>query len=162
MPWSVSVPFVPTPYEVIRRAYEVAGLKAGEVVFDPGCGDGRSLVIAAKEFGARAVGIEIRKDLLERAMRNVLSEKVSDRVMIIQGSFYELDFPPADVVFLYLLTSVNEKIRPKMEKSFGPNTRVVSHDFEVLGWKPLKVLTVHDGGRSHRIYYYVVGKSAGR
>lgn len=162
MSWTINVPYVPTPFEVIRKAFKVAGLKPGELVLDPGCGDGRSLVIAAKEFGARAVGIEIRRDLLERAMRNVLIEGVSDKVLLVQGSFYELEFPPADVVFLYLLTSVNEKIRPKMEKDLGPETRVVSHDFEVMGWKPVKIVTVQDGGRSHRIYYYVVGKSARR
>lgn len=161
MSWTVNVPYVPTPFEVIRRAFRVAGLKPGELVLDPGCGDGRSLVIAAKEFGARAVGIEIRRDLLEKAMRNILENGVGDRVLLVQGSFYELKFPAANVVFLYLLTSVNEKIRPKLEKSLGPEARVVSHDFEVVGWRPVKVLTVQDGGRSHRIYYYVVGKSAG-
>lgn len=156
---SINVPFVPSPLEVIRRAFQIAGLKPGELVLDPGCGDGRSLVIASKEFGAKAVGIEIRKDLLETAMRNIVEAGVQDRVLLIQGSFYEVKFPQADVVYLYLLTSVNERLRPKLERELRPDTRVVSHDFEVTGWKPVDVVTVEEGGRTHKVYYYIVGES---
>jgi len=156
---SVTVPFVPSPVEVIKKAFEIAELKPGELVLDPGCGDGRSLVIATKEFGARGVGIEIRKDLLETAMRNIIAAGVQDRVLLIHGSFYDVKFPQADVVFLYLLTSVNERLRPKLERELKPNTRIVSHDFEVTGWKPVESITVEEGGRTHKIYYYIVGES---
>ncbi|MEZ0345433.1 MAG: methyltransferase domain-containing protein [Infirmifilum sp.] len=159
---SITVPFVPSPPELIKRAFEIAGLKPGELVLDPGCGDGRSLIIAAKEFGARAVGIELRKDLLETAMRRISEEGVSDRVLLIHGSFYDIAFPPADVVFLYLLTSVNERLRPKLERELKPTTRVVSHDFEVTGWKPVEAVTVEEGGRTHKIYFYIVGESIKR
>ncbi len=160
--WTINVPYVPTPLEVIREMLKVAELKPGETLLDPGCGDGRVLVIAAKEFGARAIGIEIRRDLLEKAIKNIIENEVEDRVLIIQGSFYEIRFPPVDVVFLYLLTSVNERLRPKMEKELKPGTRVVSHDFEVTGWTPLKVLQVKNSGRSHRVYYYILEKSLER
>jgi len=117
------------------------------------------LVIAAKEFGARAVGIEIRKDLLETAMRNVRLAGVEDRVLLIHGSFYDVRFPPADVVFLYLLTSVNERLRPKFLSELKLSTRIVSHDFAITGWKPVEVVDVEEGGRSHKIYYYIVEES---
>jgi len=157
---STIVPYVPSPYEVIKKALEIAGLKHGELFLDPGCGDGRSLIIAARDFGARAVGIEIRKDLLERAYKNVIEAGVSDNVLIVNGSFFDVTFPPADVVFLYLLTSVNEKLKPKLKKELKPETRIVSHDFQITGWKPVKILEVNDGGRSHTIYYYIVGESS--
>ncbi|MGB9708988.1 MAG: SAM-dependent methyltransferase [Infirmifilum sp.] len=156
---SISVPYVPSPPEVIKKAFQIADLKPGELVLDPGCGDGRSLVIASKYFGARGVGIEIRKDLLETAMRRIVDEGVSDKVLLIHGSFYDIKFPPADVVFLYLLTSVNERLRPKLERELKPDTRIVSHDFEITGWKPVEVVTVEEGGRTHKIYFYIVGES---
>ncbi|MCC6003167.1 MAG: class I SAM-dependent methyltransferase [Thermofilum sp.] len=154
------VPYVPSPYEVIKKALEIAGLKKGELFLDPGCGDGRSLVMAAKDFGARAVGIEIRKDLLERALKNVIEAGVSDNVLLINGNFFDVKFPQADVVFLYLLTSVNEKLKPKLQSELKPTTRIVSHDFEITGWKPIRVVEVREGGRSHKIYYYIVGESS--
>lgn len=155
-----AVPFVPSPPELIRYALKLANLQPGELLLEPGCGDGRTLVIASKEFGAKAIGIEIRKDLFELAMKNVASAGVENRVLLIHGSFYEVKFPPADVVFLYLLTSVNEKLRPKLLSELKPSTRIVSHDFEIVGWKPVKVETFHESGRSHKIYYYVVAESA--
>ena len=155
MGYYISVPFVPTPMEVVREMLRVAGLKPGETVLDLGCGDGRVLVVAAKEFGARAIGIELRSDLVSKAALNAIKEDVRDRVLIIHGNFFELRLPPADVIFLYLLTSVNERLRPKLEREAKPGTRIVSHDFEVVGWRPKKIVEFRDGGRSHRIYLYV-------
>lgn len=154
MSYYVSVPFVPTPIEVVREMLKLAELKPGEVLLDLGCGDGRVLVTAAKEFGARAIGIELRSDLVSRAVRNVIHEGVQDKVLVIQGNFFELKLPPADVIFMYLLTSVNERLKPKLEKEAKVGARIVSHDFEVIGWKPKKVEDFRDGGRSHRIYLY--------
>lgn len=156
-----AVPFVPSPPELVRYALKLANLRPGELLLEPGCGDGRTLVIASKEFGARAVGIEIRKDLVELAMKNVAAAGVEDRVLIIHGSFYDVKLPPADVVYLYLLTSVNERLKPKLLAEMKPTTRIVSHDFEIVGWKPVRVETFYEGGRSHKIYLYVVGESAG-
>lgn len=151
----VSVPFVPTPVEVIRKMLEIANLKPGELLLDLGCGDGRVLIVAAKEFGARAIGIEIRNDLANRAAYNVAKEGVKDKVLIINGNFFELKLPPADVIFMYLLTSVNERLRPKLEKEAKRGARIVSHDFEIVGWKPKAVEDFRDGGRSHRLYLYI-------
>lgn len=155
MGYYISVPFVPTPMEVVREMLRVAGLKPGETVLDLGCGDGRVLVVAAKEFGARAIGIELRTDLVSKAALNAIKEGVRDKILIIHGNFFELRLPPADVIFLYLLTSVNERLRPKLEREAKPGTRIVSHDFEVVGWKPNRIVEFRDGSRSHRIYLYV-------
>ncbi len=155
MSYYVSVPFVPTPVEVIREMLKLANLKPGELLVDLGCGDGRVLVVAAKEFGARAVGIEIRSDLASKAAHNAIREGVRDRVLVINGNFFELRIPPADVIFMYLLTSVNERLRPKLEKEAKPGARIVSHDFEIVGWKPKLVENFQDGGRSHKLYLYV-------
>jgi len=151
----ISVPFVPTPIEVVREMLKLADLKPGELLLDLGCGDGRVLIVAAKEFGARAIGIEIRSDLANRAAYNVAKEGLKDRVLIINGNFFELRLPPADVIFMYLLTSVNERLRPKLEREAKPGARIVSHDFEVVGWRPKYVEDFRDGGRSHKIYLYV-------
>lgn len=153
--YGITVPYVPTPIEVVREMLKLAGLKPGEVVLDLGSGDGRVLVTAAKEFGAKAIGVELRKDLIEKALANVEKERVSDKVVIIQGNFFDIKLPPADVIFLYLLTSVNERLRPKLEKETKPGTRIVSHDFEISGWKPHKTIEVRDGGRTHRILLYM-------
>ena len=148
------VPFVPTPLSVVKRMLELAELKPGEVLYDLGCGDGRIIIMAAKEFGARAVGIELRKDLVEQCIKEVKRQKLEDKITIIHGNFFDIDIGEADVVTLYLLTSVNEKLKPKFEKELKRGARVVSHDFEVVGWKPLKVESVYDQWRSHRIYLY--------
>ncbi len=158
MTYIPTVPFVPTPESVARRMLELANVKPGEVVYDLGCGDGRILIIAAKEFGAKAVGIEIRKDLVEKCIRKVKELGLEGKVYVIHGNFFEVDISEADVVTLYLLTSVNEKLRPKLERELKPGARVVSHDFEVLGWKPVKVEEIREGWRSHKIYLYVVKK----
>jgi len=156
MSYVPTVPFVPTPEGVVRRMLELAEVKPGELVYDLGCGDGRILIIAASEFGARAVGIEIRRDLVEKCVKRVKELGLEDRVTIIHGNFFDIDISDADVVTLYLLTSVNERLRPKLERELRPGARVVSHDFEVIGWKPVKVEEIKEGWRSHKIYLYVV------
>jgi len=148
------VPFVATPEHVARRMLEMAGTGPGDVVYDLGAGDGRILILAAREFGARAVGIELRKDLFSQIERKIKEYGLDGRVRVIYGSFYEVDVSEASVVTLYLLTSVNEKLRPKLERELRPGARVVSHDFEVPGWRPVRVEEVYDSWTTHKIYMY--------
>lgn len=148
------VPFVSTPENVARFMLKLAGVRPGEVVYDLGSGDGRILIIAAKEFGARGVGIEIRKDLVEESLKRIRILGLDQAIRIIHGDFFQVDISEADVVTLYLLTSVNERLRPKLEKELRPGTRIVSHDFEIPGWKPIKVVEINDDWRSHKIYLY--------
>ncbi len=136
----------------------LAQLKPGEVFFDLGAGDGRTVIMAAKEFGARAVGVELREDLAKRALSSVYEEGLQDRVTIVNGDMFNVDLSQADVVFLYLTTSANEKIKPKLEAELKPGARVVSHDYEIVGWKPVKVENFCEnpklGYPSHTIYLY--------
>jgi predicted RNA methylase len=118
---------------------EVVGLKPGEVFFDLGAGDGRTVIMAAKAFNARAVGVEMREDLAKRAIAVIQDNGLTDRVTIVQGDMFKVDLSSADVVYLYLTTSANEKIKPKLDLELKPGARIVSHDYEVGGWKPVKV-----------------------
>jgi predicted RNA methylase len=151
-------PFVPSPVQVIEFMLKLADLKAGEVLFDLGAGDGRTVIMAAKSFGARAVGVELREDLAKKALGTINERGLSDRVTIVNGDMFGVNLTSADVVFLYLTTSANEKIRPKLEADLRKGVRVVSHDYEIVGWKPLRVENYCEnpklGYPSHTIYLY--------
>ena len=151
-------PFVPSPIVVIERMLKLADLKAGEVMFDMGSGDGRTVIMAAKNFGARGVGIELREDLAKKALSGIHENGLSDRVTIVNGDMFNVNLTSADVVFLYLTTSANEKIRSKMETDLKKGVRVVSHDYEVIGWKPEKTENFCEnpqlGYPSHTLYLY--------
>jgi predicted RNA methylase len=151
-------PFVPSPVVVVQHMLKLAQLKPGEVLFDLGAGDGRTVIMAAKSFGARAVGVELREDLAKKALSTIYDSGLADRVTIVNGDMFNVDLMSADVVFLYLTTSANEKIRPKMEQELKKGVRVVSHDYEIIGWKPVKVENFCEnpqvGYPSHTIYLY--------
>ncbi|MCW4053783.1 MAG: class I SAM-dependent methyltransferase [Candidatus Bathyarchaeota archaeon] len=151
-------PFVPSPVQVIQYMLKLADLKAGEVLFDLGAGDGRTVMMAAKSFGARAVGVELREDLAKKALSSIHDNGLSDRVTIVNGDMFGVNLTSADVIFLYLTTSANEKIRSKLENELKKGVRVVSHDYEIVGWKPEKVEhfceNPHLGYPSHTIYLY--------
>ena len=151
-------PYVPSPIPVIQYMLKLADLKAGEVLFDLGAGDGRTVIMAAKSFGARAVGVELREDLAKKALSTIHDNGLADRVTIVNGDMFSVQLTSADVVFLYLTTSANEKIRPKLENELRKGVRVVSHDYEIVGWRPLKVENFCEnpkiGYPSHTIYLY--------
>ena len=149
-------PFVPSDPRVIREMLRLANLKKGELLYDLGSGDGRIVFMAAEEFGARAIGVEIREDLVKRAVMKAKEKDLLGRVKFIHGNFFNVDIRDADVVTLFLLTSTNEKLRPKLERELKPGARVVSHEFEIRGWKPDKVVTLNDGLNSHRILLYKI------
>jgi tRNA A58 N-methylase Trm61 len=151
-------PFVPSPQTVVEYMLKLADLKAGEVLFDMGSGDGRTVITAAKTFGARGVGIELREDLAKKAMCNIHENKLDDRVTIMNADMFNVNLTSADVVYLYLTTSANEKIKPKLESDLKKCARVVSHDYEIIGWRPTKVENFCEnptlGYPSHTIYLY--------
>jgi len=136
----------------------LAGLKPGEVFFDLGAGDGRAVIMAAKDFGARAVGVELREDLVKKTLSSIYELRLQNRVTMVNGDMFKVDLTSADVIFLYLTTSANEKVKPKLEAELKKGVRVVSHDYEIVGWKPAKVEKFCEnpslGYPSHTLYLY--------
>jgi protein-L-isoaspartate O-methyltransferase len=149
-------PYVPSPQAVVERMLELAELKPGETVYDLGCGDGRILVTAAREFKAKAVGVELSEALVRQDRDQVKRLGLENRVTIIEGDLMQADLRPADVVTVYLLTEANDQLKPLFEKSLHRGARIVSHDFKIRGWKPERVDEVMVSGRAHKIYVYVM------
>ena len=133
----LDVPYVATPEEVVRAMLSMAEVGPGDVVFDLGCGDGRIVVAALKDFGAReGVCVEIDPLRLEDARERAGEAGVEDRIRFVEGNLFEADLGGATVVTLYLLATVNLELRPKLFRELEPGTRVVSHDFHMGDWKP--------------------------
>lgn len=152
-------PYVPSPQSIVDRMLELAGTHAGETVYDLGCGDGRVVVTAAQKFRAKAVGVEISQRMVKEANENIKRAGVEDRASIIHGDLMDVDLSPANVVVLYLLRDSNDLVRPKLEKTLKPGTRVVSHDYEIRGWKPTAVEKSSAFKRDHAIFVYTVPQS---
>jgi protein-L-isoaspartate O-methyltransferase len=150
-------PSYPTPQAVVERMLTLAAVKPGEVVYDLGCGDGRIVITAATKFSARAVGVEIRRDIYDSTLARVASLGLADQVKIVHGDALKTDITGADVVTLYLMTLANERLRPVLEAQLKPGARVVSHDYEIRGWKPEQTEKMMVQGRPHMIYFYRIG-----
>lgn len=150
-------PAYPSPQSVVERMLALADVRPGEMVYDLGCGDGRIVITAATKFSAHAVGVEIRRDIYETTLARVASLGLSDKVRIVHGDALKTDLAPADVVTLYLLTSSNERLRPVLEAQLKLGARVVSHDFEIRGWKAENTEKMIVEGRPHMIYVYRIG-----
>jgi len=155
VPQSVA-PFVPTPTNVVRRMLKLAEVGPDDVVYDLGCGDGRILFMAIEEFEAeRAVGYDINPSMAEPLQERIEYKNLEDRIKVVNGNFFKADLSPASVVTMYLTTSGNSKLRPKLEEELGVGTRVVSHDFPVHKWTTEKSSEPpHYTVGSHKIYLY--------
>jgi SAM-dependent methyltransferase len=137
-----SVPYVPTPQNVVDRMLQVANVTKNDVVYDLGSGDGRIVVTAAQKYGARGVGIDINPTRIQEANANAQRAGVTDRVQFRQQDLFQTDLNEATVVTLYLLSSVNEELRPKL-LSLRPGSRIVSHSFDMGDWKPEQTIKVN-------------------
>jgi cyclopropane fatty-acyl-phospholipid synthase-like methyltransferase len=152
---SPDVIFVPTPQEVVDAMLKMAGVKAGDIVFDLGSGDGRIPITAVQKFSAtRATGIDIDPQRIKEANENAKKAGVTDRVRFLNQDLFTSNFSEATVVTLYLLDSLNEKLRPKLLAELKPGTRIVSHAFRMGDWQPEKTQTID--GRT--IYFWTVPK----
>ncbi|KON30861.1 hypothetical protein AC482_02600 [miscellaneous Crenarchaeota group-15 archaeon DG-45] len=147
-------PFVPSPESVVRKMLEYADLKPGEALYDLGCGDGRIVIMAAQDFGARGVGVDLNLRLVNEARAKAEALDLRGKVKIIHGDIFEIDLSPADVVTMYLTTGANEKVRPKLEEELRPGSRVVTHDFSIEKWNCIKNLRFKEDYRTHTIYLY--------
>jgi protein-L-isoaspartate O-methyltransferase len=142
-PPKTDVIYVPTPQPVVEAMLELAAVKSDDTVYDLGSGDGRIVITAARKYGAHGVGIEIDPVLVKRARENAAAAGVSDRVRFISTNLFTADVSRASVVTLYLLQSINERLRPKLVRELKPGTRVVSHVFNMgPEWPPEKTLDV--------------------
>jgi tRNA A58 N-methylase Trm61 len=153
------VPFVPSPDIVVQRMLSLANLKPGELVYDLGAGDGRILSTAVQRFGAKAFGVELHATRYAEILNRLSKERIGDSVRVVRGDFSDVSLEDADVVTLYLLTSVNSSIRPKLERELRPGSRVISHDFPIRGWTPTHVETVKDKYNTHEIFVYRIPDS---
>src|SRR5579864_9169688 len=133
-------PYIPTPQIIVEKMLEAGRVKPGDMVYDLGSGDGRVVITAAQKFGAKAVGIELRADLCRIAGDRIKALGLDDRVRMVQGSALHVDLSPADVVTMFLLTSSNERMKPKLEADRKPGARIVSNQFPIQGWKPSDVV----------------------
>lgn len=160
------VVYVPTPQAVVDKMLEMAEVKKGDVVYDLGCGDGRIVVTAAKKYGVKAVGFDINPERVKESLANVKSNKVEHLVTIKEADIFTLDLSEASVVTLYLLPDLNVKLMPQLRK-LKPGSRIVSHDFDMRGAKPVQVHKINtDNGSSsadygsyaaeHTIYKWIV------
>jgi len=145
------VVWVPTPDEVVERMLNMAQTKPEDYVIDLGAGDGKIAIAAAKKFGARSLGVEYNPDMVAHAQRNARAAGVLGKAQIVQGDIFVTDFTQATVLTLYLLPSLNMKLRPQI-LALRPGTRVVAHAFNMEDWEPDEVSDV-DG---RRVYLWVV------
>lgn len=155
-PPNLDVPYVPSPNAVVDGMLKLANVKATDVVYDLGCGDGRIVISAAKTYGARGVGVDINPERIQEATANAKSAAVENKVKFVENDLFKADIAEATVVTLYLLPTVNERLKPKLLKELKPGTRIVSHSFDMGDWKPDKEEMV-DG---RHIYMWIVPASA--
>jgi protein-L-isoaspartate O-methyltransferase len=150
------VPFVTTPEDVVAPMLDLAEVTADDTVYDLGAGDGRIVIAAARDRGAKAVGVEIDPELAERANEAIRAAGVADRAKVRRGDMFKQDLSSATVVTLYLKPTLNAQLRPQLEQ-LRPGARVVSHWFSMPGAKPAKKITVKSAetGMEHLLYLWV-------
>ncbi len=152
------VPYVPTSQTLVNAMLELASVRPGDVVYDLGSGDGRIVVTAARRYGVHGVGIDINPERIQEAEANAKAAGVEQLTDFRQEDLFKADFGDATVVTMYLLPSVNNRLKPKLLKDLKPGTRIVSHAFDIEGWEPDKV--VEADGRT--LYLWVVPEKPGR
>ncbi|MEH6304435.1 class I SAM-dependent methyltransferase [Olivibacter sp. CPCC 100613] len=148
----LDVPYVASKPSVVQAMLQVAQVNKNDLIYDLGCGDGRIVITAAKEYGATGVGVDIDPNRIKEANRNAQKEGVSDKVRFLQQDLFDVDFSKASVVTLYLLPYVNLKLRPKLLEQLKPGTRVVSNEFDMGDWKPEKKIKVGES----TIYFWTI------
>ena len=156
-----SVPYVPTPQEVVDKMLAMAKVTPGDYLIDLGSGDGRIVVTAAKKHGARGFGVDLNPVRIKEAVENAAKNGVSDRAEFYQRNLFETDLGSASVITMYLLPRVNMELRPKL-LDLKPGTRIVSHDFDMDDWKPEETVNMDvkakygDASGTSSVYFWIV------
>jgi SAM-dependent methyltransferase len=149
-------PYIPTPQEVVEEMLRIAEVSKNDLLYDLGCGDGRIVITAAQRYGALGVGVDINPKRIKESIYNARRAGVRDRVEFLQQNVFDIDFGNATVVALYLLSSVNMKLRPRLLKDLRPGARIVSHEFNLGDWPPDQELEVE----GQPVYYWMVPANA--
>lgn len=152
----LDAPYVSTPQPVVEEMLRLAAVRPGDVVYDLGSGDGRIVITAARNFGARGVGIDIDPRRIEEANAAARRAGVTGRVRFAVQDLFKADFSEASVVALYLFPELNAKLRPKLLAELKPGTRVVSHQYGIGDWKPARSEVVWVGTMDHWVHLWVV------
>jgi len=150
-----AAPYYPTPQIVAERMLQMGGLKKGETVYDLGSGDGRIVITAAQKFGAKAIGVELDKELAAQSGDRIRRLGIESNARIIEGDLFKQDYSSADLITVYLLPVTNVRLAPILEKMLKKGARLVCHDFEFMEWNPEKTESMEDQeGRSHTLFLY--------
>jgi cyclopropane fatty-acyl-phospholipid synthase-like methyltransferase len=134
----IHAPYVTTPHPVVHAMLKLAHTRKGDVVYDLGCGDGRIVIAAAKQYGARGVGVDINPERIQEARENARREGVESLVQFKEQNVYDVDLRAATLVTLYMLPEINRKLLPKLQRELKSGTRIVSHTFDMGEWKPTR------------------------
>ena len=162
------VPYVPTTEEAVRAMLKLADVKKADIIYDLGCGDGRIVIAAAKTYGARGVGIDIDPDRIQEARENAKKAGVENLVRFEENDLFQANFREATVVTLFLLPSINLKLRPKLLQDLKPGTRVVSNTFDMGTWRPEKEQSLPGadddeiGSLSHKFFLWKIPRRDGK
>ena len=150
-------PYVPTPQDVVERILALAEVTSSDFVYDLGCGDGRIVIAAAKKYGARGVGVDIDPQRVAESRENARKEGVENLVSFLQQDALAVDLSGATVVTLYLLPDANRKLRPVLVRQLQPGARIVSHQYGMDDWAPLKEETFKDkSGRIRTLFLWQI------
>jgi SAM-dependent methyltransferase len=152
----VPTPYIPSTRMNVDEMLRLAGVGPRDIVYDLGSGDGRIVIAAARDYGARGVGVEIDAALVAESAKNAQRASVADRVEFRHGDVFKADLRDATVVTLYLLTSLVERLKPKLVAELKPGTRIVAHDYGFSDWKPDRQVTI-----SKTFYLYIVPARVG-
>lgn len=143
MPQDADVLYLPTPYPVVEAMLQLAALRPGDVLYDLGAGDGRIVIAAARDYGVRAVGIELDARKAAEARANVHRAGLAHRVEIRQQDMFQADLREASVVTIFLFPQINERLAPKLRAELRPGARIVSHRFGLGDWAPARRTVAH-------------------
>ena len=153
---SPDVHYEPTSPEVVDIMLRMADIKPGEVVYDMGCGDGRIVITAVRDYGARGVCVDIDPKRIAESQENAREAGVTDQIRFLNQDLFVTDVSDASVVMLFLSSALNLKLRPKLLRELKPGARIVSHWHDMGDWKPQKTLRVQSSGRERYIYLWTI------
>ncbi|MFC1867762.1 class I SAM-dependent methyltransferase [Thermodesulfobacteriota bacterium] len=137
---NLDVPYLPTPMELVRKILNLGSVGPRDFLIDLGSGDGRIVITAAKEYGARGIGVDLNEKLVALSKKYAVAEGVEEKTSFFVQDVFKTDIKDATIVTLYLLKDVNLQLRPKLLAELKPGTRVISHDFHMGEWRPDKIL----------------------